>query len=619
MQKEKIIKILSIITLLTIPVTVFSQSQPVDPLFTPNKLIDDKIFVDTQTFGGAAGVQKFLEAKGSVLASTNSDFLIKLKEPVATILKQGLEDPQPSLGRLRTAAELIWDASQFAGINPQVILVTLNKEQSLITGQFTDDAKLQKALDRSMGFACPDSGGCGDLFPGFYYQLFGNFDSAGNRYIGAAKSLARSFNTEGGRGPAVSGRVSRIGDTITLDNTLGGYDGILPQQTVQLSNSATAALYRYTPHVFNGNYNFWRFFQAWFRYPNGTLLKLAQAGDTYIIQNGLKQMVPAFVAQARGLNLTTAIIVSPNEFESYQTDAILSPADNTIIAVAGDSQKYVFINNIKHPASDFVIKQRGLNPASVLAVTPSEGSLFNSGSILTPSDGTIIRGQTNQAVYLVKNGSLQMFSAFTFGQRKIPAKQVVTVPDAEISTYPKFGFVAPLENTIFKSPASQTVYIAGADGLKHPMTAEIFKNRKVTAKQVVQLTAEEVDAMAGGTLATPKDPSYFAVAESGQIYIFKEGSKHPVSSFVSKQRGITADFKVSQYTAYEWPDGIAIPPRDNTIVKGDIDATVYLVAKGQLRPMTYQAYLNRKITPKKISVLPQYEVDAYAKGETLTK
>ena len=26
------------------------------------------------------------------------------------------------------------------------------------------------------------------------------------------------------------------------------------------ANNATAALYRYTPHVFNGNYNFWKFF-----------------------------------------------------------------------------------------------------------------------------------------------------------------------------------------------------------------------------------------------------------------------------------------------------------------------------------------------------------------------
>ena len=61
--------------------------------FNPNKLIDDKVFADTQTFGGAAGIQKFLESKGSVLANTSESFLVKLKEPSNATLKKGLDDP----------------------------------------------------------------------------------------------------------------------------------------------------------------------------------------------------------------------------------------------------------------------------------------------------------------------------------------------------------------------------------------------------------------------------------------------------------------------------------------------------------------------------------------------
>ncbi len=617
MLKQKFVRIISVLILATLPLPLLAQT--VDPLFNPNKLIDDKVFADTQTFGGPAGIQKFLEAKKSVLADTSPDFLVKLKEPLPTILKQGLDDPEPNLGRLRSAAELIWDAAQSAGINPQVLLVTLEKEQSLVDGSFTDDNVLQKALDHALGFACPDSGGCGNLFPGFYFQLFGNFDAAGNRYLGAAKSLVKSFSATGGRGPMVNGAISKVGDTITLDNTLGGFTGVLPQQSVTLANNATAALYRYTPHVFNGNYNFWQFFNSWFRYPNGTLLKLASANETYIIQNGLKELVPAFVAQARGLNLASAVTVSPTEFDSYTTDVILGPTDNTIVVAAGDTQKYVFISNTKHPASDFVIKQRGLDPAKTLAISASDSSLFSSGSVLTPSDGTIIRGTTQPAVYLVQSGNLQLFSAFTFSQHKILAKNVVTVADLEIATYPKQGFVPPLANTVFKSPTSAAVYIFGQDGFKHPVTAGIFKNLGLTNKQVVTLTADEVSAMTIGAYATPKDKSFFAVSESGNVYEFKDGSKHYISAFVAKQRGITPDFKVSQDVAYEWADGITIPPRDNTIVKGASDPTVYIVMNSQLRPLTYQAYKNRKITPKKISVLPQPEVDGYAKGDILAK
>lgn len=179
MRKQKTLKIISAVLLGVIPFLAVAQTP--DPAFTPDKLIEDKVFSDVQTFGGADGIQKFLVAKNSVLTNTSQDFIAKLKEPQSVALKQSLDDPNPNLGRLRTAAELIWDASRQSGLNPQVILVTLNKEQGLITSanDYAPD-KLQKALDRAMGFDCPDSSGCGNLFPGFYYQLFGN--NSGKRF-----------------------------------------------------------------------------------------------------------------------------------------------------------------------------------------------------------------------------------------------------------------------------------------------------------------------------------------------------------------------------------------------------------------------------------------------------
>src|SRR6185295_4790472 len=104
-----------------IPATSFAQGIP-DSAFNPGLLIPDSAFSDVGTFGSAAGIQSFLELKGSVLANTSPDFLAKLNEP-DTLTKVGLEDPQPSLTRLRTAAELIYDGSTKWGLNPQVTLV----------------------------------------------------------------------------------------------------------------------------------------------------------------------------------------------------------------------------------------------------------------------------------------------------------------------------------------------------------------------------------------------------------------------------------------------------------------------------------------------------------------
>lgn len=598
------------------PTLVFSQT--VDAGFDPNKLVDDVVFSDTQTFGGASGIQKFLESKSSVLANTTPEFLAKLKEPTVALLKTGLEDPEPTLPRLRTAAELIWDVSQAAGINPQVILVTLQKEQGLITTRQNDPAdRLQRALDFAMGFDCPDSTGCGTLFPGFYFQLFGNIDASGNRYLGAAKALIKSFNTPGGRGPAVNGVASKVGDIIELDNTLGAYDGIPAKQTVMLQNRATAALYRYTPHVFNGNYNFQKYFLAWFRYPNGTIMAMASDPALYIIQNGSRLVLPSFVAVARALNVAQTITVSPTEVASYPVGGVYGPADNTIVTVTGEAQKYVFIDNIKHPASDFVIAQRKLDTAKALTVSAGESSLFTAGDVLTPADGTVVRGKTLPEVYLVESGKLKLYSAFTFGQYGV-AKKVQLVPDAEIALYTKAGFVTPKDGTLVKSANDGTVYEI-KQSTKHPVSAAVFKNRGMSIKSVAVLAPDEVSSFALDGYAEPRDRTFFKAADSAQLYYFRDGTKRTISSFVAKQQHITSDFTFSRAEADSWADGIAVPPRDGTYVKGDASQDVYVVAKGQLHPITYAVYLKRKLAPKKISVLPQSEVDAYAKGDVIVK
>lgn len=617
-MKAKTKKIfVGILLTLALPLQALAQ---VDPAFNPNKIVDDAVFPDIQTFGGPQGIQKFLEIKNSVLADTSLAFLTKLKEPDSVTLKQNLDDPRPNLGRLRTAAELIWDASRQSGLNPQVILVTLNKEQGLITSaNGYSGGKLQKALDRAMGFDCPDGTGCGDLFPGFYYQLFGNYDSDGNRYLGAAKSLIKSFNVPGGRGPQVGGVAAKVGDSVTVDNTQGEPYNAPAQQLVTLANRATAALYRYTPHVFNGNYNFWRYYNGWFKYPNGTLFGVNGGMDVYIIQDGTKQLVPSFVAQARSLDLSKKIILSPTESDSYPTDKVFAPADNTIIKTAEDGKTYIFLSGIKHPVSVFVLSQRGLASAAVLPVALKDAALYDTGSVLPPKDGTIIKGKTAAAVYLVDGGKVKLFSAFTFAQRKISLKQIVPVPDDEIATYENAGLVPPKDGSLVKAKNSTTVFLV-ENGLKRPLTPELFKNRGLTFRQASEISADEINALPIGAYATPKDRTWFSTAaKGGQLYLFKDGTKHAISSFVAKQRGITPDYIFGADVAYEWFDGIPLPPKDGSLIKGDGEGTIYLVSGSQLHALTALVFQSRKYSYKKVVTLPQTEVDGYAKGEVISK
>ncbi len=586
--------------------------------FNPNILIQDATFSDTQTFGSAAGIQQFLQSKNSPLANTSPAFLQMLREPLDSALKTNLGDPEPNLGRLRTAAEIIWDASVKTGINPQVIIVTLQKEQSLITGTMTGNS-LQRALDHAMGFGCPDSGGCDQIFNGFYAQLFGGFDTQGNRYVGAPGSLMRSFNTPGGRGPAVDAnndisgnsavRVSKVGDTITIHNTLGGPQNPQPSQQVTLQNSATAALYRYTPHVYNGNYNFWKFYDQWFHYPNGTLLKLASENTTYIINNGLKSVIPNFVIQAKGLNAGSTILVSPTELGSIDAGPIVGPNDNTVIRVDTDpaNKLFVFENNLKHPVSSFVLSQRGLKASSALIVSQTDADLFQTSTLLTPKEGTLIKGSGSAAVYVIKNSQKMTLSGFTFKQYGYAFKNVVSLPQDEVDQYASGGYLLPKNGTLIKNPNSASVMVL-ENGLLRPVSAEVFKLQKYSFKNVVTLTNDELAGATLGTYMTPPEGTYF-VSPDGAVYLFRAGTKHYVSAFVFKQRRISP-VRLSAAETMLIPDGDPLTPKDGTVIKGDQSATIYAIVKGAKVALDFNTWKKtyRQVKP---TVLSQAEVDSY--------
>jgi hypothetical protein len=571
-MKKLSVTILILMLSWTLNVSIVFADAPVDAAFNPNLLITDQAFSDTGTFGSAAGIQKFFEDKGSALANTSADFLAKLKEP-DTNTKIGLEDPNPSLGRLRTAAELIYDASVKTGLNPQVILATLQKEQSLILGSFSGGS-LQVALDRALGFGCPDSAPCGDMFLGFYPQLFGAFDSTGSRYLGAAASLMKSFNitvngVRVGRGPEVdangaasggpSVRTARIGDTVVFSNSLGGYAGVAPTQQVNLSNSATAALYRYTPHVFNGNYNFWKFYTLWFKYPNGTVIQ--RIGDTglFLIDSGSKRLFSQFVATQRKIKLNQVVFISPTEFDSYPT-----------------------------------------------------------ASQLTPLEGTLIKGDAEGTVYIIQDGKKLPISGPIFTQRKFSFVKVITLPQAEVASYGTGAFLAPFDGTLITGTTDQTVYMV-AGGLKQPISYPVFVARHLSFKNLMKLSDAEVAGIGTGLFLPPPDGVQVKLDIDPGIYWYKDGQKRLVSEFVYKQRSVGKADRVTlsldEFASI--PTGLPLPPKDGTVIKGDGSPAIYQVAGGLKHLLTPASY--KRLRNPKPTVLPQAEVDSYTEGDVIVK
>lgn len=160
-----------------------------------------------------------------------------------------------TLGSGQTAAHIIWEAAQKYRINPQVLLVLLEKENGLVTDSFPHSGQYKTAT----GFACPDTAPCDLARAGFKNQ------------INLAAALYREVLDGGWSNYPVGMNEIKYHPHNAWCGTAW----------INVQNRATSALYRYTPYIPNnaalgagygngdacssyGNRNFYMWFEDWF-------------------------------------------------------------------------------------------------------------------------------------------------------------------------------------------------------------------------------------------------------------------------------------------------------------------------------------------------------------------
>jgi hypothetical protein len=226
--------------------------------FNPENIISDMAMTDTSTMD-TNSVQQFLNARVPV-CDTNGD------KPYGGMTRRdyaratwGVSPPFTCLKNYveggRSAAQIIVDAGRANGINPQVLLVLLQKEQGLVTDDWPTSIEYQKAT----GFGCPDTAACDNRYSGFTNQV-----------NNAASSFRSIMN--GARSNYPAGQVNFV--RYNPDQNCGG-------SNLFIRNRATSALYHYTPYQPNaaalaagraaappcgayGNRNFFNYFTDWF-------------------------------------------------------------------------------------------------------------------------------------------------------------------------------------------------------------------------------------------------------------------------------------------------------------------------------------------------------------------
>ena len=231
-------------------------------VFTAGDIISDAVMFNSSAMT-AASVQSFLSSMNGSCRPA-SDGTKCLKDYTVTTSTMTFPYCTAYTGdTAETAAAIISKSATACRINPQTLIVMLQKEQGLVTatGQGLLTPTGQPKYDRALGLGCPDnSTGCDASKAGFQIQVYG----AASRLVQYGEEPAK-FRFRAGQTTAIAYH----------PNASCG------SSAVTLANRATAALYNYTPYQPNeaalahmygtgddcssyGNRNFWRIFTDWF-------------------------------------------------------------------------------------------------------------------------------------------------------------------------------------------------------------------------------------------------------------------------------------------------------------------------------------------------------------------
>lgn len=283
-------------------------------LFDAKNIVTDDIFTNNNSMS-LAQIQDFLNAKNSTCLKNYTTPSLYDDNNDGRVDDGGAEAYGPET---MSAAQVIKSAADIYKINPQVILVFLEKEQGLISRSDCPSWRYNAAI----GFGCPDNGSCSTATASFtaqidygVYHLRGYFDDSLTYVPYGVGNHSVAYNPNSSCGSSV----------------------------LNIQNRATASLYSYTPYQPNaaalaaapgqvvdcgayGNLNFWRYFTDWFgSTTTKPLIRTESSGSLYYTDGEYKYAVTSMeVAAQYGYSTGDVGFVSQSHIDALEP-APLSP------------------------------------------------------------------------------------------------------------------------------------------------------------------------------------------------------------------------------------------------------------------------------------------------------
>lgn len=387
---------------------------PTDPLFNPNHIVSDREMVDYNSLT-LKEIQAFLDNKPGALKK--------------------YEVVDPTTGLNKTAAEIIFQAAQNYQINPKILLVFLQKEQSLVENPNPPTS----AFDWATGYGVCDSCSFDDpnvlKHKGFAKQV-----------DDAASFLRYCFDN------ANLSWIKKYGLIYNIDSI-----PVIP------ANYATAFLYTYTPH-FRGNYNFWRVWNRWFsqKFPDGMIVQIKNDDKIYLIKDG--KILPfknkaIFLSRYNPKNIT---LINQTDLDSYKKGPEIKFLNYSLVKTE-KKEIYLLVDGKKRLLEKAAFRYYGFDPDEVIPGQEADLAVYDEGEPVSvkakyPLGAIMQDGKTKEYFLVVDSVKYPLYDKILLAIN-FPSKKARKVTSLQLKKYQTGDPVLFNDGTWIKTKDSPEIFI----------------------------------------------------------------------------------------------------------------------------------------------------------------
>lgn len=468
--------------------------------FDPGNIISDTVFFDPGTMS-VSQVQQFLDDRGRNCRPGTPACLKDIR--VTTVAKAADAYCAGYTGGLsQSAAEIIVGAARSCGVNPRVLIVLLEKEQSLVTRT----RPTTSAYERATGFGCPDTAPCNAEFFGLFNQLY---------------LAARQYQRYANPSFPTAYKPGRTVNVLFHPNTACG------SAPVHIANQATAGLYAYTPYQPNaaalanlygtgdacsayGNRNFWRLFTDWFgsTQGGGFLVRTADNATVYLVSGSAKYPIASMAILGAYAPLGPVGFVSQMYLDRRTTgqllDRFVHAPDGTVYFV-DQGRKYHFGTCTQ--VADF-----GGNCGSLVPLTEVQIAALSAGG---PMRATV-KTTNGKTFYVTQGTKREAADDASLTAAGMPTS-AVALSEASLAQL-SYGDPFIRDGIVIRDRGTGQDYLASSAGI-NPVPQAML-----TATRLDALPARSLDRSSVARLSTGGTLSPFVRTTSGAAVLLRGAS-----------------------------------------------------------------------------------------------